>query len=459
MLGTYIKGSSKGLMSKLLISVSGVRGVIGESLTAQVVVDYAEAFGTYLKAGKVAVGGDSRRTGPMVKSAAVAGLMATGHDVVDIGIVPTPTVEMAVRDGGFVGGIAVTASHNPDEYNALKLIGPGGMFLSQPQADKVNDFFKRKQVKRATWKKVGQISLDDQWIDHHIDSILKLDIISPDIIANSHFKVVVDCVGGTASFMACKFFSSLGAHCELIHSEIGERFPHPPEPVPQNLGDLCNAVKRSKADIGFAFDPDSDRLAIVDESGQPLGEEYTLALGCRYILQCKKGPIAVNISSSLINDFIAREAGTKIYRTRVGERNVTEKLMRISGIAGGEGNGGLIYPGLHWGRDGFLAAAVILQYLASSTKPISQIAGELPHYTMLKTKVNGTRQEIEKKVKAIEKIFPHSKVSQLDGIKISGDNWWVQIRASNTEPIARLMAEAEDPIQAKRLITVVKSVL
>jgi phosphomannomutase len=197
----------------------------------------------------------------------------------------------------------------------------------------------------------------------------------------------------------------------------------------------------------------------VDETGKPLGEEYTLALGCRYILRCKQGPIVVNISSSLLNDFVAREAGTKIYRTRVGERNVTEKLIRIKGVAGGEGNGGLIYPSLHWGRDGFLAAAVILQYLASIPKTISQIAGELPSYSMLKTKVDGTRRDIERKIKAIEKIFPRSKISQLDGIKISGDNWWVQIRASNTEPIARLMAEAEDPKEAKRLIAAIESVL
>jgi phosphomannomutase len=446
-------------MSKLLISVSGVRGVVGDSLTAQVALDYAEAFGTFLKPGKIAIGGDTRRTGPMIKSAVVAGLMATGHNVVDIGIVPTPTVEMAVRDGGFVGGIAVTASHNPDEYNALKLIGPGGMFLSAPQAEKVNDFYKRKHVKRVTWQKVGQLSTDNHWIDHHTDSILKLDIIAPAAIAKRGFKVVADCVGGTAAFMADKFFNRLGVSYEFINSQIGECFPHPPEPVPQNLGDLGEAVKRAGADIGFAFDPDSDRLAIVDETGMPLGEEYTLALGCRYILQHKKGPIAVNVSSSLLNDFVAREAGTKIYRTRVGERNVTEKLMRVKGVAGGEGNGGLIYPDLHWGRDGFLAAAVILQYLTSIPRTISQIAGELPRYSMLKTKVSGTRKDIERKVKAIAKVFPGSKIDRLDGIKISGDNWWVQIRASNTEPIARLMAEAEDSKEAKRLIAAIESVL
>jgi phosphomannomutase len=446
-------------MSKLLISVSGVRGVVGDTLTAQVALDYAEAFGTYLKRGRVAIGGDTRRTGPMIKSAVAAGLMATGHDVVDIGIVPTPTVEMAVRDGSFAGGIAVTASHNPDEYNALKLIGPGGLFLSAPQAEKVNDFYKRKFVKRANWRGVGRLSSENGWIDHHIDAILNLDLISPKKIAGRGFKVVADCVGGTAAFVADKFFRRLGVSCELINAEIAERFPHPPEPLPQNLGDLGKAVRQADADIGLAFDPDSDRLAVVDETGSPVGEEYTLALGCRYILKRKRGPIVVNVSSSLINDFVAQEAGTKIYRTRVGERNVTEKLMRIKGVAGGEGNGGLIYPGLHWGRDGFLAAAVILQYIAFDGRPLSQIAGELPHYFMLKTKVNGTRPDIERKAGAIERKFPHARISKLDGIKISGKNWWVQIRASNTEPMARLMAEAESIDKARRLIATVKSVL
>ncbi len=446
-------------MSKLLISVSGVRGVVGESLTAQVAVNYAEAFGTYLKPGRVVIGGDTRRTGPMIKSAAAAGLMATGHDIVDIGIAPTPTIEMAVRDGGFIGGIAVTASHNPDEYNALKLIGPGGLFLSAPQAEKVNNFYKQKRVKRATWRGAGRMAGEDDWIDHHIDAILNLDIISPRKIAARGIKVVADCVGGTAAFMAEKFFRRLGVIYELINAEIGERFPHPPEPLPENLGDLGKAVRQGAADIGFAFDPDSDRLAMVDETGNPVGEEYTLALGCRYILRCKPGPIVVNISSSLLNDYVAHEAGTKIYRTKVGERNVTEKLMRVKGLAGGEGNGGLIYPDLHWGRDGFLAAAIILQYMALEGRSISQIAGELPHYSMLKNKVEGTRRDIERKAGTIERKFPHARISKLDGIKISGNNWWVQIRASNTEPIVRLMAEAENIEEAKRLIATVKSVL
>jgi phosphomannomutase len=258
--------------------------------------------------------------------------------------------------------------------------------------------------------------------------------------------------------MTSRFFSSIGVKFQLINSSIGERFPHPPEPTPDNLGDLSKAVKEMQADIGLAFDPDSDRLAIVSEKGVPLGEEYTLALGCRYILKHKKGPMVVNVSSSMMNDFVAHEAGTKIYRTKVGERNVTEKLIGIKGVIGGEGNGGLIYPALHWGRDAFLGAAVILQYLASSEKSIGQIAGELPGYIMLKSKMTATRQDVSRKAGRIKRLFPKARIDEVDGIKILGDNWWVQLRASNTEPIARLTAEAPSETEAKKLVSAVKSV-
>lgn len=443
-------------MSELLISVSGVRGIIGEALTAEIALRYALAFGTYLKSGKIAIGGDTRRTGPMVKSAAMAGLMASGHDVVDIGVCPTPTVEMAVRDGGFVGGIAVTASHNPDPYNALKLIGPGGLFLSESQGQRVKEIYSKNRIKNVGWEKVGISSQDDHWIDWHVEKIAGLDIIDTDKIGERNLLVVVDCVGGTAAFMAAKMFSRLGVRYQLINTEHFGRFPHSPEPTPDNLTQLMGAVKAHNADIGLAFDPDSDRLAIVSERAEAIGEEYTLALGCRYILSQHIGPLAVNVSSSLINEFVAQEAGTKLYRARVGERNVTEKLMRTGGIAGGEGNGGLIYPQLHWGRDAFLAAAVILQYMALSGKPIGQLAQELPRYAMLKTKVQATGQDLTRKLKGIEKLFPKAKISRLDGIKFFGDDWWVQIRASNTEPILRLMAEAPEMSTANSLLQSIK---
>ena len=259
--------------------------------------------------------------------------------------------------------------------------------------------------------------------------------------------------------MAESFFKRLGVKYTLIHSVPTGTFPRGPEPVPDNLKDLATAVKRNKADVGFAFDPDSDRLAIVSEKGKPIGEEYTLVFGSRYILSKKTGPMAVNLSSSMINDFVAKEAGVKIYRTKVGERNVTEKLRRMKGVVGGEGNGGLIYPDLHWGRDAFLAAAVIAQYLVDEKKTVSEILAELPSYYMVKTKLKLIRLEVENKIKAIENSFKDCKIDRMDGVKISGKDWWVQFRASNTEPIARIISEARDRHTAERLIRTVSSAI
>lgn len=445
-------------MADLLISVSGIRGVVGEALTTDVAAGYAAAFGTFLKGGRVAIGSDTRRSGPMIKSSATAGLLSVGCDVVDIGICPTPTVETAVRDGGFAGGIAVTASHNPDKYNALKLIGAGGLFLSEKQGMKVKNIYDGGATRYKTWDKVGALSFQTDWIERHIKNILDLEIISPKLIKDRRLRAVVDCVGGTAARMGEEFFTRLGVDFKMINTEISGRFPHPPEPAPENLSDLCGAVTMEKADIGFAFDPDADRLAVVSEKGIPLGEEYTLALGSRFILGKNPGPMVVNMSSSLINDFVAREAGVRLYRTKVGERNVTEKLMRIKGAVGGEGNGGLIFPKLHWGRDGFLAAAVITQYLAESKSKISALAGELPTYVMLKNRMHVTRRDLLKKSQAVIRVLPAGKINRDDGLRVSGDDWWVQIRVSNTEPIARLMAEAKNAEQAGQLVDAVKSV-
>jgi len=442
----------------LLISVSGIRGIIGKTLTSEIAHNYARAFGSYLKGGKVAVGRDTRRTGPMISSAVISGLMSSGCDVADIGICPTPTIEMAVRDGGFSGGVAVTASHNPIEYNALKLIGEGGVFLCDRRGRKVQQIFNSRQFRNCSWNSAGKATLEDKWIDHHIKKIAELDIISPSLIKRRRLKIVADCGGGAACSMAGDFFRRLGVKYELIHSIPTGEFPRGPEPVPENLSDLSKAVKRNKADVGFAFDPDADRLAIVSEKGEPIGEEYTLALGSRYILSRRSGPLAVNLSSSMLNDFVAREAGVKIYRTKVGERNVTEKLQRVRGIVGGEGNGGLIYPRLHWGRDAFLAAAVITQYLASSGLKISGLVMELPQYVMIKTKINLARSDVEKKIKALETVFRGEKINRIDGIKISGKDWWVQIRVSNTEPVTRIISEASDHKTARSLIGTVKSV-
>ena len=437
-------------MSKLLVSVSGIRGIVGESLTPEIALNFGKAFGRYLKGGKVVMGRDTRFHGPMISKATAAGLMASGCDIIDIGIATTPQVEFTIKSSGADGGVAVTASHNPIDYNALKLIGKGGIFLTEAQGKKFIKIYNKNNISKLFKKaRVGTYDIQDGWDQKYINAILSLDIIKPSAIKRKIFRVVVDCVNGTASYIAAELFNSLGCDLKLINSIPNGRFPHPPEPVPANLKQLCRAVKMFKADIGFAFDPDSDRMAIINEKGRPIGEEYTLALGMRYILSRKRGPVVVNLSSSMINDFVAEEVGVKIYRTKVGEINVTEKMKKVRAVAGGEGNGGLIYPGIHYGRDGFIAAAVILQYLTSSRKTISNLAGELPATSMVKRKIalSGKSLDFNKIVKA----FNHGKVDRRDGIKIDFSDSWLQLRLSNTEPIARLMAEAYDNGRASAL--------
>ncbi len=430
-------------MSKLLVSVSGIRGIVGESLTPEIALGFGKAFGRYLKGGKVIMGRDTRYHGPMISSATAAGLMAAGCNIIDIGVATTPQVEFTVKSSGAAGGVAVTASHNPIEYNALKLISEGGTFLTETQGRKFLKIYKQNNNGRTPQKaKVGTYNIQDDWDQKYIKAILSLDLVKPSVIKRRKFRVAVDCVNGTASYIAAELFNSLGCELKLINSVPNGRFPHPPEPVPENLRQLCRAVKTFKADIGFAFDPDSDRMAIVNEKGRPVGEEYTLALGMRYILSQKRGPVAVNLSSSMINDFVAQEAGVKIYRTKVGEINVTEKMKKVGAVAGGEGNGGLIYPGIHYGRDGFIAAAIILQYLASSRKTISNLAGELPSTAMVKRKIAISKKGLN--FGKIAKAFNHGKADKRDGIKINFSDSWLQLRLSNTEPIARLMAEAYD---------------
>lgn len=437
-------------MGKLLVSVSGIRGIVGDSLTPDAAMQYGQAFGRYLKSGKVIIGRDTRYHGPMILSAVAAGLMSSGCDVIDIGVATTPAIEFTVRETQSAGGVAITASHNPIEYNALKLIGQGGTFLTETQGKKFLKYCNIKQIVKKNQKpNIGSYYNQDNWDLKHIKAILGIDVIKPTSIKRKKFRVVADCVNGTASTVAAELFNSLGCTLKLINAVPDGNFPHPPEPVPSNLKQLCRAVKSFKADIGFAFDPDSDRMAMVDENGRAIGEEYTLALGMRFILSKENGPVAINLSSSMINDFVAKEAKVKLFRTKVGEINVTEKLKRINGVVGGEGNGGLIYPKLMYGRDGLMAAAVILQYLASSRKTISELASELPATTMIKRKIvlDGNKISFNKVVKA----FRDGKIDKRDGIKISFNDSWLQLRLSNTEPIVRLITEAYSIKKARLL--------
>jgi len=438
-------------VSKLMTSILGVRGVVGDGLTPQVIVNFAQAFGTYLGNGKVVVGRDSRVTGPMVKHAVFSGLLASGCDVIDVGICPTPTIQMAVEHLKARGGITITASHNPIEWNALKFIDSSGIFLDETQGKKVIKFVEKNNFQNVAWNQVGKIELYDEAIEHHIKSILKLSVIEPEKIVEKKFKVVIDCVNGAGGTILPQLLEILGCDVVVINEEPTGLFPRAPEPLPENLKELCKKVKSVKADIGFAVDPDVDCLAIVSEKGKPLGEEYTLALAVSYVLQKKNGPVVVNTSVSKVVDDIAKKYDTEVIRTKVGEIFVAQKMKEVKAAIGGEGNGGIILSDLHLGRDAPLGIALILQQLALSGKTISELYASLPQYFQSKNKFELKEFSVTTVLDAIIEKYKKQKIDLTDGVKILWRNRWVQIRPSNTEPILRIYSEAKTAEEANAL--------
>ncbi|UCE05237.1 MAG: phosphoglucosamine mutase [bacterium] len=438
-------------MSKLMVSISGIRGIVGDGLTPQVIVNFAQAFGTYLGNGKVVVGRDSRVTGPMVKHAVFAGLMAAGCDVIDIGMCPTPTIQMAVKHLQARGGIAITASHNPIEWNAMKLIDSSGLFLDEIQGKKVIKFVEKNNYHNVAWDQIGKIELFNEAINHHINSILKLDIIDPELIADKKLKVVIDCVNGAGGTILPQLLEKLGCEAIFINEEPTGLFSRAPEPLPENLKELCKKVKAVKADIGFAVDTDVDRLAIVSDKGKPLGEEYTLVLAINYVLQKKNGPVVVNASMSKAVDDIAKKYGTEIIRTKVGEIFVVQKMKEVKAVIGGEGNGGVILPELHLGRDAPAGIALTLQQLALFRGKISELYQSLPQYYLSKNRIELINIDVTNVLDTIMEKYKRQKIDLTDGLKILWRNRWVQIRPSNTEPIIRIYSEAKTAEEANAL--------
>lgn len=438
-------------MAKLMVSISGIRGIVGDGLSPQVIVNFAQAFGTYLGSDKVVVGRDSRVTGPMVKHAVYSGLLAAGCDVIDIGMCPTPTVQMAVEHLKARGGIAITASHNPIEWNALKLIDGTGLFLDERQGTKVIELAEKNKLQNVRWDQIGKVDSFDGAIEYHIKSIMKLGMIDAKVIASKKFKVVVDCVNGAGETILPTLLEQLGCNVTFINKEATGLFPRAPEPLPENLKELCAKVKAVKADIGFAVDPDVDRLAIVSEQGKPLGEEYTLALAVNYVLQKKDGPVVVNASVSKAVDDIAAKYEKEVIRTKVGEIFVALKMKSAKAAIGGEGNGGVILPELHLGRDAPLAIALTLQQLALFGGTLSELHQTLPQYFQAKNRIELKDLDVAKLLDAVVQQYQKEKTDLTDGLKILWPDKWVHIRPSNTEPIIRIYTEAKTIEEAHAL--------
>lgn len=441
----------------LMISVSGMRGLVGTDLTPELVARHAAALGAWVRGnGKqvVVLGRDARTSGEMFALAATAGFQSVGVDVIDVGVAPTPTVQMAVEHHGAGAGLIITASHNPIAWNALKFVGPDGIFLDGDSGAAVRALADAGPA-RAGWDTIGALTHDHGAISRHLDAILALPEIDVTTIRAREFHIALDCVRGAGSPTMLALFDRLGVRVTGINLEPDGRFPREPEPIPENLGELGAVVQQSGADLGMAVDPDVDRLALVDELGRPIGEDYTLAIAVRAVLGCAAGavkPVVVaNLSTSLVVADAVEASGGRFVRSPVGEANVARMIVAEGALLGGEGNGGVILPALHVGRDAPLGAALILQYLATAGRSLSQVVAAAPRYAIVKAKAQ-RGGDLVAQYRKLQEAFPDADRDTRDGLRLGWRDRWLHVRPSGTEPIVRLIAEAPTAAEAEALI-------
>ena len=452
------------MVEKLIISISGMRGIVGENLTDSVAAEYGSAFGTFLKkihAGKkgklsVCIGRDSRPSGPMLKSAVTAGLCAVGIDVIDLGTVTTPGVGIMLRQLGCAGAVSITASHNPIQYNGIKLLLGNGIAPPPDAAEQIKRYFLDKDFAFVDSSHCGQVSSESQTDVAHIAKVLA--IVDREVIAAKKFKVVLDSVNGAGGRVTKKLLGRFGCEVVAINDAPTGLFAHRPEPTAKNLTGLCEVVKTKQAEIGFAQDPDADRLAIIDENGTYIGEEYTLALAAKYIFSKKTGKAATNLSTSRMLDDIAEKAGGLVYRTAVGEANVAAAMLEHNCIIGGEGNGGVIDLRVGPIRDSLVGIALVLQLMAETGKTIGQLAGQISGYYMSKDKFLADESQARKILDSAKKTFAEAKLDTTDGCRFDFEDGWLHLRASNTEPVMRIIVEAKDRCIAQKYIDAVLNI-
>jgi phosphomannomutase len=461
----------------LMISVSGMRGIVGKDLTPELVARHAAALGAWARQnGKpvVVLGRDARTSGPMFARAATAGLMSVGVEVIDVGVVPTPTVQLAVEHHHAGAGLILTASHNPIEWNALKFVGPDGIFLDGEAGTAVRTLAEQGPA-RTGWEGVGQYREDRDAIQRHLDQVLALPGLDVEAIRAKKFNVALDCVRGAGGTTIPQLLERLGCRVSGINLETDGRFPRAPEPLPENLGELSQLVRQSGAVIGLAVDPDVDRLALVDESGRPIGEDYTLAFAIRAVLDGSAGqlprqgsgqarlsagpPVVVaNLSTSLVVEDAARMCGARFVRAAVGEANVARAIRDEGAVIGGEGNGGVILPALHIGRDAPVGVALILHLLARSGEAVSRLVAGQPQYRIVKAK--GQRgKDLAPVYAKLTARFSDAAVDTRDGLRLAWKDRWVHIRPSGTEPIVRFIAEAPTAEAAEQLVAACRELM
>ncbi|WP_179413191.1 phosphoglucosamine mutase [Mucilaginibacter sp. E4BP6] len=436
----------------LIKSISGIRGTIGgkpgNSLTPNDIVKYTAAYGRWVLQttgiSKVVIGRDARISGEMVKNLVIGTLMSIGIDVVDIGLSTTPTVEVAVPDEKAGGGIIITASHNPKQWNALKLLNAYGEFINDAEGQAVLAIAEDSDLDFAEVDAIGKLTTDDTYLQKHIDKILALPLVDVEAITKANFKVVIDCVNSSGGIFIPALLSALGVtQIEELFCTPNGQFPHDPEPLPENLVALSSKVTEAKANLGIAVDPDVDRLCFVDENGAMFGEEYTLVTVADYIIQHNPGNTVSNLSSTRALRDVTELNGGVYNASAVGEVNVVTKMKETNAVIGGEGNGGIIYPELHYGRDALVGIALFLTYLAKTGKTVSALRATYPAYYISKNKITLTEgMDIDGLLKKMELKYQHQPYSTIDGLKIEFDKQWVHLRKSNTEPVIRIYAEA-----------------
>src|SRR5918999_418922 len=449
----------------LMISVSGIRGHVGSDLTPELVARYAAALGAWSRSKKkssndgrpaVVLGRDARTSGSMFAQAAAAGLMSVGVDVIDLGIAPTPTVQLAVEYHHAGAGLILTASHNPIEWNALKFVGPDGIFLDA-DAGKAVRALAEQGPPRVGWGGIGGIQEDPEAVARHLDAILSLPLIDVAAIRARKFSVALDCVRGAGASAIPPLLERLSCRVHGINLEMDGQFPRPPEPVPENLGELASLVRDTGADLGLAVDPDVDRLALVDETGTPIGEDYTLAFAVRAVLDRPRNggkvpTVVVNLSTSLVVEDAARAGGARFVRAPVGEANVARAIRSEGALIGGEGNGGVMLPALHIGRDAPLGVALNLHLLHKIGVTLSRLVAESPRYTIVKAKAP-RGADLHLLYGRLRQRFSDATFDERDGPRLAWPDRWLHVRPSGTEPIVRLIAEAPTAADAEALVS------
>jgi phosphomannomutase len=451
----------------LMVSVSGVRGRLGAGLTPEVMARFAAAFGAYLKERtgearpRVVLGRDSRTSGPMFARAVTAALQSVGCDVVDVGLAPTPTTLFAIRHHGAAGAIVVTASHNPVEWNALKFASGAGMFLDADEAPAMRAFVNERAIPRAAWDALGDVVRDDRAVERHLHAVLAIPFLDLEALRRRRFRVVLECIRGAGALLLPRLLDALGCDVIGLNLEPDGRFPRPPEPIAENLGELERAVRESGADVGMATDPDADRLSLVAEDGRAIGEDFTLALAAQLVLRHRRGPVVTNLSTSRVLEDVANAAGVRIRRAAVGEINVARAMEKEGAVIGGEGNGGVILPDVHLTRDAAVAVALVLQLMLELDQPLTGIVAGHTAYTIVKDKLPRDAGSLEDAYAILEQQLGAPEADRQDGLRL---NWpkekrWLHLRASGTEPILRIIAEARSDEAARALVEEARSAL